>query len=111
MSTLQKLEIDGKTIFVEVADLAPPAQASRGGRFENTSATSNAAAALLQVNFTETLQSILKPVYNALEAAKPDEANVEFTLGFGVKGDLFIAKGEGNASLKISAKWKFDSAK
>lgn len=109
MSALQKFEIDGKTILVEVADISSQDTTSPDARFQNTSAMGDAAAALMQINFTETLQTILKPVFQALEAVKPDEANVELTLGFGVKGDLFIAKGEGNASLKISAKWKFES--
>ena len=109
-NNLQQIEIEGRVIWVEVANL-DTADSRQSPRFVNTSAgvTDAVATVLGKVNMADTLQTLITPVYNALKAIGPDEANVEFTLGFGVKGDLFVAKGEGNASLKVSAKWKFES--
>lgn len=109
-NSLQQVEIEGRVIWVEVANL-DTADSRPSPRFVNTSAGAADAAttALAKVNMADTLQTLITPVYKALKAIGPDEANVELTLGFGVKGDLFVAKGEGNASLKVSAKWKFES--
>lgn len=109
MTHLQQVKIGETIILVEVSELASNALAAdtAGGdnRFENVSAVS----ALVNVDIGQMLTAMLAPVHQSLKAMKPDEVNVELTLGFGVKGDLFVAKGEGNAALKVSAKWKFDS--
>jgi hypothetical protein len=106
---LQQIKINDQVILVEVADLAAPAAqlSDYDARFLNTSA-GGALNAVLNANIAQTLQTLITPVYESLKAMAPDEANVEVSLGFGVKGDLFVAKGEGNAALKVSAKWKFE---
>ena len=109
-NSLQQIQIEGKTIWVEVSELATAAAPSGSSKFANTSAGASEAVtgALGKAAIAETLQALVTPVYSALKAMAPNEANLELTLGFGVKGDVFVAKGEANAALKVSVKWKFD---
>ena len=62
---------------------------------------------LASVDLRETIQTMMVPLHAAMKALAPDEATVELNLGFAVKGNVFIASGEGSASIKVSAKWKF----
>lgn len=108
MSTsLQHITIDGKTVLVEVAGLASAASAAPLGneRFSHPPPVSTAPH---EVDIAQTLQTVVAPVFRSLQAMAPDEANLELMLGFGVKGDVFVAKGEANASLRVTAKWKFE---
>ena len=112
--TLQKIKIDGKEILVEVSDIVPPVSHSvskaGGTKFADTSALSgDAINVLASVDMRETIQTMMVPLHAAMKALAPDEATVELNLGFAVKGNLFVASGEGSASIKVSAKWKFDA--
>lgn len=54
---------------------------------------------------------IATQVKQALEEHQPEEWGVEFNVGFKAEGGIpFIAKGEANSALKITAKWKKSEA-
>lgn len=105
-TSLQQIEIDGRSIWVEVSDITAPVTSE----FSNTSNTvlENASEALQSLNIADTLRTLVGPVHAALQDMKPQEITVELGLGFSVKGNLFVATGEGSANLKVSAKWKMD---
>lgn len=109
-NSLQQIEIGGRTIWVEVTDIQSQGNKSTHLGFANTANPGPAAAVevLAKVDIVETLQALVSPVHDALKALAPKEATVELTLGFTVKGNLFVAAGEGNAGLKVTAKWTFD---
>ena len=91
---------------VPVGNLTP----SQQNKFANTSAqgsAQNAVEAVGKIDFNRTLSAIVTPIHTALRAMAPEEVSVE--LGLGIKGEvgIFVASSEGNASVKITAKWKF----
>lgn len=108
-SKLQRLNINGEQIWVEVEELTTDVPAQK--KITNTSnsasdAVKNASQQLVGADISPTLSSILRPVQQALVSYGLIEATIELALG--IKGEVgfFLAKGEGNASLKITAKWK-----
>ncbi|MEF8758733.1 MAG: CU044_2847 family protein [Candidatus Accumulibacter sp. UW25] len=108
--TLQQIEIDQQLIWVEVTDidLAPRRMAdSSGDEFSNTS---NVSEALKKVDLAATLAAVIGPVKVALEEFRPDEVNLELALGFKGGIGVFVASGEANAQIKVSVKWKPQSA-
>ena len=111
-ASIRPLNVNGTTIWVEVEDtvVQPPTRSTttRGGGTVDTSseAAQIAADGLTKVDIAATLQAILQPVHQALQASKPDEVSVELSLGLKGEIGVFVAKGEGNASLKVTAKWK-----
>lgn len=107
---LESIVIDGNTIWVEVDDLALPAPASK------TRVTSNPGESvpvdnLVKVDLAKTLTTVIGPVHAALRASAPEEVTVELSLGLKGEVGFFVAKSEGSASLKVTAKWKFPAAK
>jgi len=111
---LQALVLGGRTVWVEVADIEP--ETTVGGKTTRTSSpgaagTQAAAQALTQVDLGSTLTAILAPVHDTLQRMSPDEVSVELSLGMKGEVGFFVAKGEGNAALKISAKWTFGGGK
>ena len=107
---LQALVLGGRTVWVEVADIEP--EAGTGGKTTRTSSpgapgAQAAAQALAQVDLGSTLTAILTPVHDTLRRIGPNEVSVELSLGLKGEVGFFVAKGEGNAALKISAKWTF----
>lgn len=115
--TLQQVEIEGQAIWVEVTDinLANPRTADLwAGKFSNTAtrgAAEQVAETIIKVDLSATLAAVIGPVKTALEKFRPDEVNVELTLGFKGEVGVFIASGEANAQVKVSAKWKPEPAK
>jgi hypothetical protein len=118
-STLQSIELGGQTIWVEVSDIAAPTANAAGSsnaprsKTAKTSATGaeRAADSLAKADIASTLAAIIGPVHAALAAVAPEEVSVEFALGLKGEVGVFVAKSEGNASLKITAKWKFPPGK
>lgn len=109
-STLQAINLGGQTVWVEVSDVA--AVRRTNSEFAPTSAGANAVVdgaveQLANVDIGPTLKAVIGPVYEALKNAGPEEVSVELSIG--IKGEVgfFIAKGEGNATMKVTAKWKF----
>lgn len=97
---LKPITVNGKTIFVEVADLT---EESPDG-FEYTSRDEDRDMG----NRIRDLVGVLTmPVQAAFEGSGAQEWAIEVSLGFnGETGLPFIAKAETNASIKVSAKWK-----
>jgi hypothetical protein len=57
---------------------------------------------------TDSIEAIADKMAAALENARPDKATVEFGLDVGVESSglvALIAKGGGNATLKVSLEW------
>lgn len=112
--SLQQIEIDGQPIWVEVAEVnVVPVRggAASDERFARTSATrggqaSGVTEALSSVDLSATLAAIVGPVRATLDRFTPDEVTLELALGFNGKVGVFVASGEANAQVKISAKWK-----
>jgi hypothetical protein len=105
---LREILIDGQPILVEVADLEVEGQTAAtrgGGRFQYTDATDKIGD--MKDRLDHLVQVLATPVQNALKGAGADEWTVEISIGFkGETGLPFIASGEANAALKVSAKWK-----
>jgi hypothetical protein len=116
---LQPIVIGGKPIYFEVdADpitIATPASpldaASADGEITNTSesgvkAGRTLADPLASADLQNTLQALLEPVRMASNGKRLDEVTIELSLGIKAEVGFFVAKGETNASLKLTAKWK-----
>lgn len=112
---IQPIDIEGQVVWVEIDDL--PVQATFAetghtgkGKFDKTSATGEIAEAatdaIKKANISSTLKVVLQPIRSALAEFKAEEFSIEFTLGFKAGGGVFIASGEANAQLKVSAKFK-----
>lgn len=110
MTSIQQFEIDGQKVWVEVADVSVSNPSPGRERFANTSAGSSPASAVAKAvekaDISATLKTVVGSVQHAMAALKPDEINVELTLGFKADVGVFIASGEANAQVKVSAKWK-----
>ncbi|PTT76034.1 hypothetical protein DBR42_27660 [Pelomonas sp. HMWF004] len=109
---LQSFEIDGQTVWVEVDDLTVTSPTrSKTEKTDAGSAASGALAKIESLDIAKTLKAIVSPVRSALDAAKPDEISVEVSLGIKGEVGVFVAKSEGNASIKVTAKWKLEAPK
>ena len=116
---LEQMLIGGQTVWVEVAeveaerpsaDTAKTAKTSRSARTAKTNA-GELAGDLEKVDIAKTLSAIVGPVREGLKAIAPDEVTLELSLGLKGEVGVFVAKSEGSASLKITAKWKIDAPK
>lgn len=105
---IQQIEIEGNTVWVEMEDL--PVTMPKTGKFADTASPGDVAQgaveAIKRVDISSTLNAIVAPIKNGLAGFKPDEVNVELTLGFKADVGVFVASGEANAQIKVSAKWK-----
>ncbi|MDZ7858363.1 CU044_2847 family protein [Sphaerotilus sp.] len=119
MSTTKLITIDGVQVYVEVEalDLPVPADATapgtRGiGQRRNVEPT-GVAEKLGDVGdqLRAAIKSITGPMHSALKELPPDEWTIELNIGFkGQAGIPCITKGEANASVKVTAKWKKSGA-
>lgn len=59
---------------------------------------------------TNLIKKFAKYIYNSCtniqEIQKPDELTLEFSVGFSITGNLFIAKSTANSGIKVAMKWK-----
>jgi hypothetical protein len=109
MGKLEQFEVDGQTIWVEVADLA--ATRSPASKLANTSANGTAPSdkvtqAVQSVDLVAPLKIVANSVHKALEALQPDEVTTELSLGFKADVGVFVASSEASAQVKITMKWK-----
>lgn len=112
---LKAIEVDGETILVEVTDLEleralePGAGQSGGdGRWEPTAKTPGGAADDPDMGrrISALVGVLSAPVQRSLARAGAAEWTMEITLGFkGETGVPFVAKGEANAAVKVTARW------
>jgi hypothetical protein len=122
---LERISIGGQEFWVEMAEVeAPPASAKSGDDSggagdksphrkalasdkENTSNDGSALAKKIPTTDLENLISrLVTPARAALaKAGDFKECSVELSLGLKGEVGFFLAKGEANATLKVSVKW------
>lgn len=100
---LKEIKVDGQPILVEVTDL--PVEAGAGGKgggdFEYT-----AAPADMGERVSGLVGVLTAPIQRALAGAQAAEWTLEVSMGFkGETGLPFIARGEANGAVKVTAKW------
>jgi len=110
MSKLERILIGGREVWIEVSEVELSASGSQKTVKTSRATPSGPLSELTNVDVSTVLSAILEPMHVALEKLKPEEASVE--ISFGIKGEIgfFVAKSEGNAAIKVSAKWKFDNS-
>ena len=111
--TLEKIDIGGQTIWIETDAVTPATHNLTIGKYANTDATGatqRTVDIIEEVDIDTTIRSVVDKVHGALLAAggaiKPDEFAIDFSLGLKAGVGAFIASGEINAQIKVSAKWK-----
>ena len=119
MSTTKLITIDGVQVYVEVEELdlpvptAAPAPATRGLNPRRNVEPTGVAEKIGDVGnqLRAAIKSITGPMHAALQELPPDEWTIELNIGFkGEAGIPCITKGEANASVKVTAKWKKSGA-
>lgn len=101
---LREITINGQPILVEVADLQVEGETA-GGRFEDTDATDRIGD--MKDRLDALVQALTAPVQAAFKTAGAAEWTLEISIGFtGTTGVPFIASGEANAAVKVTATWK-----
>lgn len=108
------VEINGKTIWIEIdqVDVIQP----KSVKSDHPSDLRNNATPVGPVpdyikdkvaSVGETLDAVVSSVEQSIDKLSPDEWSIELNLGFaGEKRIPYIAKGEMNGSIKVTAKWK-----
>jgi len=107
-STLVPVKFGDQNVWVEVTDhsIVPPPKAELT---EKTAAGSRLAMGIDSEDLVKTLQAVLGPVHSAMKSFKPDELNVELSIGFELSAGFFVASSTGSAALKIAATWDLSS--
>ena len=99
---------NGEKIKIDVRPKAEATDLPAGAKLRST--PMDIAESLLHLK--DNIAVIAEQVKQALAEHQPEEWGVEFHIGFKAEGGIpFIAKGEANSALKISAKWKKDPTK
>ncbi len=111
---LREILVNGKPLLVEVSPLeqegggnAVPAARARG-RHEYTDARGERSGGEhdLADRIRDLVAVVTAPVQAAFEGSGAAEWTLEVNVGFkGETGLPFVAKGEANAAVKVSAKW------
>lgn len=100
---LREITIYNQKILVEVADLEIEGQPTGDG-FEDTSLFDDLGD--IKDRLSPLLEIITAPVAAAFKTAGAAEWSLEISIGFkGGTGVPFLASGEANAALKVTAKW------
>ncbi len=104
--TIEKLKFGGETLYIEVSDVE-----QRGGAglddedLEDVNALDDIADVAEQIRGT--IKALAKTVQGALAESQPKEWTLEINLGFkGSAGIPFLAEGEANGAVKVTAKWQ-----
>lgn len=111
---VQTIRIGGQNVLVDIQPITPddavPAEASHpshvgGVPMEDVSVAQDLADAGQRIR--SIVAAVTAPVASAMNAIGADEWGIELSLGFkGGAGIPFLANGEANGALKVSAKWK-----
>ena len=111
---VQTVRIGGQSVLVEIQPSTPddelPAEVSHSSQvggvpMEEVSVAQDLADAGQRIRSIVT--AVTAPVASAMDAIGADEWGLELSLGFkGGAGIPFLANGEANGALKVSAKWK-----
>lgn len=100
---LREITVGGKAVLVEVAEVEVEGVQGGGDRFQYTSAKESDIAERIR----DLVSVLTMPVQAAFEGTGAEEWSLEINCGFkGETGVPFIAKGEANAAVKVTAKWK-----
>jgi len=103
---IEPVEIDGETIWVEVADAQGGPAPAAGDGFENTS-LSGTARKLADAGLDKTIKSLAGIVKRGIEESAPQEWTLEFSVGIDGKSRVpFVAEAGVAGALKITATWK-----
>lgn len=117
---LIQMEIDGTTIWVDEANASATARRGPTSDTVYTSARSGSTSTgvdagveklTTKLAMVNTLKVLLGPVREVLDTLGPEEVTVELSLGLKGEVGVFVAKSEGEASLKITATWKAEPKK
>ena len=126
MSELRPVTMGGRTVWIESDDavpapvvvapvhVVPPPDANQpsltrtssggGGGGVIVAASAPGAAELAQIG--PTLEAVLEPIKaSCLTLPGLSEVSVEVSLGFKGTVGFFVAKGEANGAVKVTAKW------
>lgn len=100
----ESILVGGQQVWVEVDAIPVPA-----GKTSSTSAVEAEvlAAKLTSIDIGGPLRAILEPIHEGMKALAPEEVSVEVSLGLKGEVGVFVAKSEGSAAVKVTAKWKF----
>jgi hypothetical protein len=106
---IEPFEFHGKTIYIEVTDAQLGLSVASGqglpDDMEYTGLKDKAITAADAVR--DTIAALAKTVHQGLGGLAPDEWKLEVNLGFkGKTGLPFVAEGETNGAVKVSATWK-----
>ena len=110
---IEPFAFHGKIIYIEVTEaqvdrvVAPPGVSDQElpDYIEYTGVQDKVIAAADAVR--DTIAALAETVHQGLAALKPDEWKLEVNLGFkGKTGLPFVAEGEANGAVKVSATWK-----
>jgi hypothetical protein len=123
MSELRPVTMGGRTVWIESDEVAPaplpgapghvapPPDANQPSLTKTSSgsgvivtASAPGAAELAQIG--PTLEAVLEPIKaSCLKLPGLSEVSVEVSLGFKGTVGFFVAKGEANGAVKVTAKW------
>ena len=102
---LKEVSLGGKAILLEVVDLEVEEASEGDPDFENTSVREKVGD--LADSIRDLVEVVTAPARAAFEGSQAEEWAIELNIGFkGETGWPFVAKGEANAAVKITAKWK-----
>lgn len=110
MAQLVRVDIGGDTIWVEASDSAPVP----GQRSVIAEAASPADAAKKAVETAEQFRgslnafcaSVIESLRSLKDDAMPSKATVEFGINVSLEGNVYVVKGSGEASVKVTAEWE-----
>ncbi len=106
---IEAVEIDGETIWVEVASAQGGPGPVAGDGFENTSSLAETTKKLAGAGLDSTIRSLAGIVKRGIEEAGPQQWTLEFSIGIDGKSRVpFVAEAGVAGALKITATWKRD---
>lgn len=108
---IEALEFNGESIFIEVTEIEQvegkaPSKKTKGKKdgFEKASTEEDMIAAGERVR--STISALAATIHQGLSKTSPSEWALEVNIGFkGKAGIPFIAEGEANGAVKVTAKW------
>lgn len=104
--TIEPLKFGDETIYIEVSDVERHGVARQDeDGLEDVNALDDIVDAAEQIRGT--IKALAKTVQAALVESQPKEWTLEINLGFkGSAGIPFLAQGEANGAVKVTAKWQ-----
>lgn len=105
----REVKIDGISLFVEVDEASAGPPPGQPGLVERGAVADKVRD--IGADLRNLLGAVTRPLRQALDEAEPEEWTLELSLGFkGEAGVPCLTKGEANAALKVTAKWKKHAA-